>query len=219
MQTPPVTYYALDLEKRELERTLSQLADSELGDELSGRVATKGLCATYDDGLAFIQEGGLQGRDNMEPIPTGFCGQYNVERITTARDPSPSSSHSGDTEVTPPSTPGSERPPFHLLFLGSSLGNFGRGDDVAFLRSLPLEPGSGNTLLLGLDQDNDPKTIELAYNDPKGFTRDFIMNGLKVAGRTLGNEDLFDETKWEYVGRYNEELRVFRHAVRCIVLS
>lgn len=207
MSTPPVTYYALDLEKSELERTLSQLSESELGAELAGKVATKGLCATYDDGLAFIQDGGLQGRDNMGPIPTAFRDQYQVERISTARDPSPSSSHSGDTEVTPPSTPGSERQPFHLLFLGSSLGNFGRGEDAAFLRSLPLEPGSGNTLLLGLDHANDPKTIELAYNDSKGITRDFIMNGLKVAGRTLGDESLFDEDKWEYVGSYSKELR------------
>lgn len=209
MSTPPVTYYALDLEKNELERTLSQLSQSELGAELNGKVATKGLCATYDDGLAFIQDGGLQGRDNMEPISTDFRDQYQVERISAPRDPSPSSSHSGDTEVTPPSTPGSERQPFHLLFLGSSLGNFGRGEDVTFLRSLPLEPGSGNTLLLGLDHDNDPKTIETAYNDPKGLTRDFIMNGLRVAGRTLGDENLFSEDKWEYVGRYNEELSTF----------
>ena len=82
-------------------------------------------------------------------------------------------------------------------------------EDVEFLRSLPLEPGSGNTLLLGLDHDNDPNTIEVAYNDPKGLTRDFIMNGLKAAGRTLGDESLFSEEKWEYVGRYNTKLREF----------
>lgn len=204
MKTAPVTYYALDLEHTELERTLGQLTASELGNELAGKVATKGLCATYDDGLAFIQDGGLQGRDNMEHISTEY---YHVDRVGAARDPSPSSSRSEDTEVTPPSTPGSERPPFHLLFLGSSLGNFARGEDVAFLRSLPLEPGSGNTLLIGLDHNTDGKSIEAAYNDPKGLTRDFIMNGLKVAGRTLGDEHLFDESKWEYVGRYNEELR------------
>jgi L-histidine Nalpha-methyltransferase / hercynylcysteine S-oxide synthase len=203
MQDPPITYYALDLEKRELERTLSELSKSELGAELSGRVATKGLCATYDDGLAFIQEGRL----HTEKIPAAAHDHYKLERIGAAREPSPSSSHSGDTDITPPSTPGNEAKPFHLLFLGSSLGNFGRGEDIGFLRSLPLEPGSGNTLLLGLDHDNDSKTIEVAYNDPKGVTRDFIMNGLKAAGRTLGDESLFDEDQWEYVGRYNDKLR------------
>lgn len=204
MEHPPVTYYALDLEKRELERTLTQLSHSELGAELEGKVATKGLCATYDDGLAFIQDGGLQTKDR---VPTQLPDDYKLERVSAERELSPSSSASEDTEVTPPSTPGNERAPFHLLFLGSSLGNFGRGEDVEFLRSLPLEPGSGNTILIGLDQDNDPRTIEIAYDDPKGATRDFIMNGLRVVGRTLGNERLFDEEKWEYVGKYNEQLR------------
>ena len=58
-----MTYYALDLEKRELERTLGDLADSEIGSEIKGKLATKGLCATYDDGLKFIKEGGLQGKE------------------------------------------------------------------------------------------------------------------------------------------------------------
>ncbi|KAI0683454.1 hypothetical protein BC835DRAFT_1423256 [Cytidiella melzeri] len=201
-----MTYYALDLEKRELDRTLNELATSELGAELKDKVATKGLCATYDDGLAFIQDGGLRGQASLEQVSTETREQYSVDRVGRSSSPS-SSFRSGDTEATPPSTPGSDNSPFHLLFLGSSLGNFTRGEDVTFLKSLPLQPGSGNTILLGLDHDNDGGKIELAYDDPKGVTRDFIMNGLKVAGRTLGNDDLFSEDKWEYVGKYNYELR------------
>lgn len=178
-----------------------------MGNELQGKVATKGLCATYDDGLEFIHDGGLLGRGSMERISTQLREQYKVDRI--ARDASPSSSFSGHTENTPPSTPGSDRPPFHLLFLGSSLGNFDRGEDVSFLRSLPLQPGSGNTILLGLDHDNEAKKIEAAYNDSKGVTKAFIMNGLKVAGRAFGNENLFKVENWDYVGRYNGELRKF----------
>ncbi|KAJ3558000.1 hypothetical protein NM688_g1170 [Phlebia brevispora] len=203
--SPPITYYALDLEKRELQRTLKQLAESDVGEEIRGKVSTKGLCATYDDGLEFIQDGGLQGRGSMERISTQLRDQYKIERI--ARDASPSSSFSGHTENTPPSTPGSERPPFHLLFLGSSLGNFDRGEDVAFLRTLPLQPGSCNTVLLGLDHTDDRKKIEAAYNDSKGVTRAFIMNGLRVAGRALGDEALFKADQWDYVGEYNEVLR------------
>jgi len=70
-------------------------------------------------------------------------------------------------------------PPLHILFLGSSLGNFSRTDMVQFLKQLPLRPGSGDTLLIGLDGHNDKELIELAYNDPKGITKAFIMNGLK----------------------------------------
>ena len=61
--------------------------------------------------------------------------------------------------------------------------------------------------MLGLDHDNDPKDIEVAYNDPQGITEAFIMNGLKGAGQVLGDENLFIENKWAYVGRYNKEKR------------
>ncbi|PIL22429.1 hypothetical protein GSI_15117 [Ganoderma sinense ZZ0214-1] len=206
---PPINYHALDLEKRELERTLMELNASEIGIQLQGRVTTAGLCGTYDDGLKFIEEGGLEDRASLDPIDTSLASKYSVERI--GRDASPSSatsSHSRteETEATPPSTPGSQQP-LHILFLGSSLGNFSRGEDAAFLKSLPLRPGSGDTLLLGMDHGNDTKQIEAAYNDAKGITKKFIMNGLTCAGRALGDEHLFDEDKWEYVGTYNEELR------------
>lgn len=63
---PPITYYALDLEQRELVRTLSQItmdnADESqhkapgndygaLGAELTGKVAAHGMWGTYEGGL------------------------------------------------------------------------------------------------------------------------------------------------------------------------
>src|ERR1700722_18163228 len=56
----PITYFALDLEKSELERTLVQLATSDVGKDLKGKVDIKGLCATYDSGLKYVGEGGLR---------------------------------------------------------------------------------------------------------------------------------------------------------------
>ena len=112
------------------------------------------------------------------------------------------------TDMTAPSTPDSAQPPLHIMFLGSSLGNFSRVEGAAFLRSLPLRRGCGDTLLLGLDHDNQAAKIETAYNDPKGYTKKFIMNGLKAAGSTLGDEHMFDEDKWEYVGMYIKEERM-----------
>jgi uncharacterized SAM-dependent methyltransferase len=94
------------------------------------------------------------------------------------------------------------------MFLGSSLGNFSRAEGTAFLRSLPLRRGCGDTLLLGLDHDNQATKIEMAYSDLKGCTRRFIMNGLKAAGSALGDETMFNEDKWEYVGKYNKEERM-----------
>ncbi|KAK7690156.1 hypothetical protein QCA50_006805 [Cerrena zonata] len=202
---PPITYYALDLEKRELDRTLQELIASDVGAEIKGKVEAKGLCATYDDGLAFIQEGGLK-RQSLSS--NRMTTRYKLENSNRNRSPDSSSSHSHSTETegTPPSTPGAEHGAQHFLFLGSSLGNFNRGEDAEFLRCLPLQPGSGNTLLLGLDHANEPEKIKLAYNDPKGVTREFVMNGLKNAARTLGDENIYDPSKWEYVNLYNEEL-------------
>ena len=202
----PITYYALDLEQRELERTLSEIETSELGEKLAGKVETKGMWGTYDDGLKFINEGGLlNGR-----FTNSFSTSIEPSRFSL-RNASPTSSGCVSTEMSesfnsdssPPSTPEEIQPPLHILFLGSSLGNFPREGTADFLRSLPLRPGSGDTLLLGLDHENDKEKIEKAYNDSKGYTANFIFNGLIAAGRALGNEKMFDEDKWEYVNRYN----------------
>lgn len=195
--TPPITYYALDLEKRELERTLSELAASDIGHQFQGKVATKGMWGTYDGGLKFIQEGGLHGRNATSQVTS------ETPTFESLRDMSPvscrdSSSESAGTRssendhgsdvTTAPSTPGTPQTPLHILFLGSSLGNFTRGDDANFLRGLPLRPGSGDTLLLGLDHNDNPAEIELAYNDPLGITRKFLLQGKSynpIANKTL----------------------------------
>lgn len=202
----PITYYALDLEQRELERTLSEIETSELGKFLTGKVETKGMWGTYNDGLKFIIDGGLVDRRFTD----GYSSSIEPYRLSL-RNSSPTSSGCASTEVSeslnsdysPPSTPEETQPPLHILFLGSSLGNFSREAAADFLGSLPLRPGSGDTLLLGLDHDNDKEKIEEAYNDSKGYTARFIFNGLRAAGRALGAENMFDEDKWEYVNHYN----------------
>ena len=157
------------------------------------------MCGTYDDGLKFVQEGGLYA--GGRPSSAALTGLRALSPSPLSDDSSISTTTDADTS--PPSTPDDVQPPLHILFLGSSLGNFTRTASADFLRSLPLRPGSGDTLLLGLDHDNSKKVIEEAYNDPAGHTRVFIMNGLKAAGRALGNENMFDEDKWEYVNNYN----------------
>ena len=202
----PITYYALDLERRELERTLNELETSELGKKLAGRVDTKGMWGTYNDGIKFIKEGGLWNGRFTNSLSTSIEPfRYSL------KNPSPTSSgcisieasESLNSDSSPPLTPEKIQPTLHILFLGSSLGNFSREGAADFLLSLPLRPGSADTLLLGLDHDNDQVRIEKAYNDSKGYTANFIFNGLRSAGRVLGNEKLFDEDKWEYVNRYN----------------
>lgn len=178
--TAPITYYALDLEKRELERTLAEMSISEVGADLQGKVSTKGMWGTYDGGLKFIDEGGLRGRDVISTSHLKFndLRDFSPSSRGSGSSPTVSSTSDADSEaITPSSTPDSGQTPLHILFLGSSLGNFPRGADAQFLRNLPLRPGSGDTLLLGLDHDNDATEIEAAYNDSKGITKKFIMNG------------------------------------------
>jgi hypothetical protein len=193
-----------------------ELRESAVGSLLVGKVEAQGMLGTYDAGLKFIEEGGLQASSIKDgTLPLSF-ESYRFD--STRRESSPASTgssfpDSSDTEITSPSTPSNSRTPLHLLFLGSSLGNFKRGEDAKFLRALPLEPGK-DTLLLGLDHDNDRKDIELAYNDPQGHTRDFILNGLKTAGRALGDESIFAEQNWEYVNTYNESKRRYLLSAR-----
>ena len=201
----PITYYALDLEKRELDRTLNQLAASPVGQEMQGKVATRGLWGTFEGGLKFVEEGGLRGRGVVEAA-TARARSLSSDDTTTQQS---SASSEQDTSETPLSTPdlGTLETPLHLLFLGSSLGNFSPGEDLAFLKSLPLRAGRGDTLLLGLDHTSDTAKIERAYDDRAGITRRFILNGLKSAGRALGDESLFAPEKWAYVSRYDAQER------------
>ena len=217
----PITYYALDLEQRELERTLNELETSELGERLAGRVETKGMWGTYNDGLKFIKEGGLLNGRFANTFSTWiepFRFSLRNTSLTSSDCNSAEVSGSLDSDSSPPSTPEEIQPPLHILFLGSSLGNFSREGAVDFLRSLPLRPGFGDTLLLGLDHDNDKEKIEKAYNDSKGYTENFIFNGLRSAGRVLGNEKMFDEDKWEYVNHYNIVRPMTSHAPSSIEL-
>ncbi|KAF7366935.1 DUF323 domain-containing protein [Mycena sanguinolenta] len=191
----PITYYALDLEERELERTLTEIALSDVGKSLEGNVNIRGLCATYDQGLKFASSGALH-------APTGTTAErrFRASDSPTRLDvQAQTDSSAGDySDAANTSPPLDISAPLHILFLGSSLGNFSRTGAADFLRSFPLRPASNDRLLIGLDHDNDKTLIEQAYNDPQGYIKRFIMNALKGAGRALGDENLFDEENWEY---------------------
>lgn len=218
------SYYALDLEHRELVRTLAGITapDGELAAALNGRVDVRGLCGTYEDGIRFVNDGALAALDaKLQEAPeqpwergrNGLClpqapraRHASSSPMSTASSDSPTASASSGY-TTPPSddqAPSAARP-LHILFLGSSIGNFPRDDAAAFLKSLPLRPGSGDTLLLGLDGRNDKELVERAYHDSDGHTERFIMNGLKAAGRILGTDELCAD-KWAYESTYNDQL-------------
>ena len=174
---------------------------------MQGKVDTRGLWGTFEGGLGFAAEGGLRGREAAVAVAAAFRSR-SLSSDGAATQPSSPSSSEQDSIETAPSTPDATPDTLlHVLLLGFSLGKFPRGEAVTFLRGLPLRGGKGDTLLVGIDHGTDSARIERAYNDQRGIMRRFVLNGLKCAGRVLGDESLFAPEKWEYVGRYNVEER------------
>jgi len=122
------------------------------------------------------------------------------------------------------------------MWLGSSCGNYTRDEAVEFLRNIDLR--EGDTMLIGIDGCADGPKIETAYNDPEvcsllrlparrhreraltrrpscsqGVTAAFILEGVDVAGRSLGGEaaTVFKQSNFDYVNRWNAQLG--RHEV------
>ncbi|KAG0240697.1 hypothetical protein BGW41_006694 [Actinomortierella wolfii] len=93
--------------------------------------------------------------------------------------------------------------PKTILWLGSSIGNLHRDEALSFLSSYHDMLNVGDNFLIGIDRRNDPKEITIAYNDPKGVTREFIMNGLDHINVILG-QSFIDRSKFEYFARYND---------------
>ncbi|MFZ5584574.1 MAG: L-histidine N(alpha)-methyltransferase [Thermodesulfobacteriota bacterium] len=72
-----------------------------------------------------------------------------------------------------------------VLFLGSSLGNFGETASLAFLRGVASTLNRQDRFLLGLDMLKPVEIIEAAYNDAQGVTQRFIKNLLAHVNREL----------------------------------
>ncbi|KAL4076341.1 histidine-specific methyltransferase [Scleroderma citrinum] len=80
--------------------------------------------------------------------------------------------------------------------------------------SSPLRPG--DTLLLGLSHDNKREELELTYDNPKGHNKVFVLNGLDVAGKTLGSPGLFDRDNWDFFRHYDEDKRCIEGFYKCL---
>jgi EasF-like predicted methyltransferase len=89
--------------------------------------------------------------------------------------------------------------PKSILYLGSTLGNFEKGDASQFLASFAQ---TNCSFLLGLDGCKDESKVLQAYNDIHGINHRFIKNGLAHANTMLGN-DMFDLETWDVAGRWD----------------
>ncbi|RYP90886.1 hypothetical protein DL770_003024 [Monosporascus sp. CRB-9-2] len=141
-----VDYYALDLSKQELSRTLAQLPTFR-------HVRCHGLLGTYDDGHEWLKKPSVTSRPKW---------------------------------------------------------NFHRHEAADFLRGFADVLQSSDTLLLGVDSCNNPSKIYYAYNDRKGITHQFILNGLRHANDVLG-EQVFNLDDWKVIGEYIYDEEGGRH--------
>jgi dimethylhistidine N-methyltransferase len=97
-----------------------------------------------------------------------------------------------------------------ILFLGSNIGNFDRGEARAFLRRLRAVLRVGDRLLLGADLKKDRAVLEAAYDDALGVTAAFNLNVLARINREL--QANFHLRDFRHLALYNDgEGRVEMH--------
>ena len=97
-----------------------------------------------------------------------------------------------------------------ILFLGSTIGNFNRGEAGVFLRRIRRKMQPGDYLLLGADLVKSRARLLSAYDDPIGVTAAFNLNLLARINRELDGR--FDLSQFAHEARYSErQSRVEMH--------
>lgn len=87
------------------------------------------------------------------------------------------------------------------VFLGGTIGNFGRDQAVDLLTQLRGLMTGNDKLLLGFDRVKDITALEAAYNDAEGVTAAFNLNLLRVLNEGLGAD--FDIDAFAHQAVYN----------------
>jgi L-histidine Nalpha-methyltransferase len=80
-----------------------------------------------------------------------------------------------------------------VLFLGSTIGNFGDDASTKFLKQLRDILWDGDFLLLGADLQKPVDSLLAAYDDPLGITAAFNRNLLVRVNRELGADFALDQ--------------------------
>jgi len=101
-----------------------------------------------------------------------------------------------------------------VLFLGSSIGNYGLIESMNFLKEVRSYLQSGDYLLLGLDLEKTPEELEAAYNDSAGVTARFTKNILTRINRELDGNFVLE--KFEHNARYVPALRIVLVGLRSL---
>ncbi|KAL6901421.1 C-type lectin protein [Trichoderma evansii] len=97
-----------------------------------------------------------------------------------------------------------------IVHLGSSIGNFNREEAADFLKSFAEELQPADLMIVGVDSCQNPDKVYHAYNDSKGITHQFVLNGLAHANEILGDE-VFNVEDWNVTGEYVYDIDGGRH--------
>jgi len=120
----------------------------------------------------------------------------------------------------PPKSDAAERTV--VYFPGSTLGNFGPDEAIAFLRRIHKLVGPNGGLLLGVDMVKDRDVLRAAYNDAEGVTAAFNRNVLVRLGRE--SEVQVDPEGFEHLAVWDEdqariEMRLVARGDQAIVVD
>jgi dimethylhistidine N-methyltransferase len=95
----------------------------------------------------------------------------------------------------------SDSTPNLFLFLGGNIGNYKREEALELLKKFNTGMKKGDLLLIGMDLRKNPRTIQLAYDDPHGITKAFNMNLLQRINRELDADIHLDQ--FDFYCNYN----------------
>ena len=91
-----------------------------------------------------------------------------------------------------------------VLFLGSNIGNFNPLQSQRLLKKLRGILNPGDNMLIGFDLKKDIATLNRAYNDSAGYTRQLNLNLLQRINNELGGQ--FEIDQFEHYGTFNPRL-------------
>jgi dimethylhistidine N-methyltransferase len=99
-----------------------------------------------------------------------------------------------------------------MFFPGSTVGNFEPAQALDFLRGARTLVGEDGGVLIGVDLRKSKARLDLAYNDPEGWTARFNLNMLARLNREMGAD--FDLAAFSHDAFYNEDAgRIEMHLV------
>jgi len=95
--------------------------------------------------------------------------------------------------------------PAMVLFLGSTVGNLDAHESAAFWSRISSHLTAGDFCMLGIDINEDPLSLNAAYNDAAGYSQAFTRNIFERMNRELGAS--LDTSSIIHEARYDPKWR------------